>query len=228
MTRRGLEIASPTGKCRTFRSNSLTIRKSMKQLILATNNPHKISEMSSILSDNSLKILSAVDFPDFPRVEETGKILEENAILKVKAVWDRYHISCLADDTGLEVEYLKGAPGVMSARFAGPECSYDDNNRKLLGLLGNVPEGKRKARFRTVIAFIDGAGSVKWVDGILTGSIGFERRGSNGFGYDPIFIVEGIGKTLAEFTPEEKNALSHRGRALAKIRPIVLKALDNT
>ena len=200
----------------------------MKQLILATNNPHKISEMSARLSNISLEVLSADNFPDFPHIEETGMTLEENAILKVKAVWDRYNIPCLADDTGLEVEYLRGAPGVMSARFAGPACSYDDNNRKLLVLLENVPESKRKARFRTVIAFIAGAGSIQWVDGILDGSIGFERRGTHGFGYDPIFIVEGIGKTLAEFASEEKNALSHRGRALAKIRPIVLKALANT
>lgn len=199
----------------------------MKQLILATNNPHKIREMSAILADIRLGMLSAENFPDFPHIEESGKTLEENAILKVKAVWDRYHIPCLADDTGLEVEYLNGAPGVMSARFAGPGCSYDDNNRKLLGLLENVLESSRKARFRTVIAFIDDAGSIQWVDGILNGSIGFERRGNHGFGYDPIFIVEGIGKTLAEFPPEEKNALSHRGRALAKIRPIVLKAMSN-
>ena len=196
----------------------------MKQIVLATNNPHKISEMSAIISDIDLQILSANDFSDFPHVEESGETLEANAILKAKSVWGQYHIPCLADDTGLEVEYLNGAPGVIPARFAGPGCSYDDNNRKLLGLLRNVPEEQRKARFRTVIAFIDGRGSVQWVDGILDGAIATERRGTFGFGYDPIFIVEGTGKTLAEFQPEEKNRLSHRSRALAKIRPIIIKA----
>ena len=196
----------------------------MNRLILATNNVHKISEMSAILSGLSLTILSANDFIDFPIVEETGNNLQANAILKAWAVWDRYHIPCLADDTGLEVDYLDGAPGVISARFAGPGCTYDDNNRKLLDLLKDVPENKRNARFRTVISFIDINGRLESVEGTLEGHIATAPRGIHGFGYDPIFVVAGTGKTLAEFPAAEKNELSHRSRALVKIRPMIENA----
>ena len=198
----------------------------MKTLILATNNIHKISEMSAILSGLDLEIVSARDFPDFPEVEETGETLEENAILKAKAVWEKYHIPAVADDTGLEVEYLNGAPGVYSARFAGPNCSFADNNRKLLTLLEDVPSGKRGARFRCVIAFVDSSGLAQAVEGVLDGAIAEAPRGHHGFGYDPVFLVGDTGKTMAEFPASEKNILSHRSRALAKIRPIIIESLS--
>jgi XTP/dITP diphosphohydrolase len=197
----------------------------VKKLILATNNIHKISEMKAILSGLNLEILSAKNFPDFPEVEETGETLAENAILKVKAVWEKYHLPAVADDTGLEVDYLSGAPGVYSARFAGSGCSYDDNNRKLLSLLEKIEKPGRTARFRTVIAFVDITGAVRHVDGVLEGEIADKVRGSHGFGYDPIFIVGRTGKTLAEYPAEEKNKISHRSRALAKIHPIIEKAM---
>jgi XTP/dITP diphosphohydrolase len=191
------------------------------KLILATNNHHKISEMTAILNGLDIQILSANDIPDFPEIEETGETLADNAILKVRAVWGKYMLPALADDTGLEVDYLYGAPGIYSARFAGPGCSYDDNNRKLLSLLANVPKEKRSARFRTVIAYIDNQGALHHVDGILEGRIAEIPRGGNGFGYDPVFIVDETERTLAELETAEKNRISHRSRALSKIRPIV-------
>jgi XTP/dITP diphosphohydrolase len=197
-----------------------------KQLILATNNKDKIFEISRILEGLDIEILSAGDFNDFPDVEETGETLAENAILKAGAVYKKYGLPCVADDTGLEVEYLGGAPGVMSARFAGEGCSYDDNNAKLLKLLQGVPSEKRRAKFKTVIAFADIEGKIHTVEGILEGIIAEDRKGRYGFGYDPVFMVPERGVRLAELAPEEKNRISHRGRALEKIRPIILEAFE--
>jgi len=195
-----------------------------KRLLLATNNKDKIFEISKILEGVDIEILSAGDFDDFPDVEETGATLVENATLKAESVYRRYGIPCVADDTGLEVNYLGGAPGVISARFAGEGCSYDDNNAKLLKLLEGVPSEKRGARFKTVISFADFEGKIHAVEGILEGIIAEDRKGKYGFGYDPVFIVPERGVRLAELAPEEKNKISHRGRALEKIKPIILKA----
>jgi len=197
----------------------------MKKLILATNNRHKIAEIREILEGLDVDIYSAADFEDFPEIVETGATLEQNAILKARSVWNKYRLPCLADDTGLEVAWLDGAPGVYSARFDGPGCTYDDNNRKLLGLLEGVGIEKRAAVFKTVIAFVDENGAACAVEGTLEGHIGFEPRGKHGFGYDPVFVVGD--RTLAEMTPEEKNSISHRSLALRKIRPIILKAFSN-
>lgn len=198
----------------------------MKKLILATNNRDKIEEIRSILDDIQLEILSASDFDDFPEVEETGKTLEENAILKAEAIRDHYRLPCLADDTGLEVDYLDGAPGIYSSRFAGEGCSYAENVNKLLAMLEGIPQAKRTARFKTVIAFADRHGEIHTVEGVLEGIIGFEPKGTFGFGYDPVFIAAGVNVTLAELTPAEKNRISHRGRALAGIKPIIIKAFS--
>jgi XTP/dITP diphosphohydrolase len=195
-----------------------------RQLILATNNKDKIFEISKILEGMDIKILSAGDFDDFPDVEETGKTLVDNAIFKAGAVYKKYGLPCVADDTGLEVDFLVGAPGVISARFAGEGCSYDDNNAKLLRLLQGVPSEKRRAKFKTVIAFADFDGKIHTVEGILEGIIAEDRKGKYGFGYDPVFMVPERGVRLAELAPEEKNRISHRGRALEKIRPIILEA----
>ena len=195
-----------------------------KQLILATNNKDKIFEISKILEGLDIEILSAGDFDDFPDVEETGETLLENAVMKAKSVFEKYGLPCVADDTGLEVDYLNGEPGVRSARFAGEGCSYADNNKKLLKLLEGVPSEKRSARFKTVIAFADFEGKIHTVEGVLKGIIGLEPKGGYGFGYDPLFTVADRGMRLAEMPPEEKNRISHRGRALEKIRPIILRA----
>lgn len=198
----------------------------MKELILATNNRDKIEEIRSILADVDLEILSASDFDDFPEVEETGKTLEVNAILKAGAIRNRYRLPCLADDTGLEVDFLDGAPGVYSSRFAGQGCSYEDNVRKLLSMLEGVPSADRTARFKTVIAFADTRGEILTVEGVLEGIIGFEPKGTFGFGYDPVFVAAGMNVALAELPPVEKNRISHRGRALVKIKPIIIKAFS--
>ncbi len=198
----------------------------MRKLILATNNHDKINEIKNILEDVDLEILSVSDFDDFPAIEETGKTLAENAILKARTIWNRYHLPCLADDTGLEVDYLDGAPGVYSSRFAGEGCSYNDNNKKLLSMLEGIPSAKRTARFKTVIAFADIGGEIHTVEGVLEGIIGTEPKGTFGFGYDPLFIVTGMDVALADLTPENKNKISHRGRALAGIKPIIKKAFS--
>ncbi|MEE9554669.1 MAG: RdgB/HAM1 family non-canonical purine NTP pyrophosphatase [candidate division Zixibacteria bacterium] len=196
----------------------------MEKLILATNNRHKVSEIEDILKGINVEILSAADFVDFPDVEETGKTLEENAVIKALAIREKYGLPCLADDTGLEVDYLNGAPGVYSARFAGDGCSFDDNNKKLLRLLDGVPLEKRVAVFKTVIALVDKKGEVETVEGTLTGYIGFETTGNYGFGYDPVFVVNE--RTLAEITPQEKNRISHRSAALRRIKPIIEEAFS--
>jgi XTP/dITP diphosphohydrolase len=198
----------------------------MKKLILATNNRDKIEEIRNILADVELEILSASDFDDFPEVEETGKTLEENAILKAGAIRDQYRLPCLADDTGLEVDYLDGAPGIYSSRFAGEGCSYEDKVNKLLSMLEGIPQAKRTARFKTVIAFADARGEIHTVDGVLEGIIGTEPKGTFGFGYDPVFVAAGMNVALAELSPAEKNRISHRGRALSRIKPIIIKAFS--
>lgn len=197
-----------------------------KKLILATNNKDKIFEISRILRGLDIEILSAGDFDDFPEVEETGETLVENATLKARSVYERYGLPCVADDTGLEVDYLDGRPGVISARFAGEGATYDDNNTKLLKLLDGVTSEKRSARFKTVIAFADFEGEIIAVEGVLEGFIGSERKGSYGFGYDPLFILPESGLHLAELPPDEKNKISHRARALEKIKPIIIEAFE--
>lgn len=198
----------------------------MKQIVLATNNEHKIREISYILRDLPLSILSKKDFSDFPEVEETGQTLEDNAILKAKAIFEATNIISVADDSGLEVTALEGRPGVNSARYAGPGCSFADNNRKLLGELEGVPENERDAVFRCVIAVCFAWDEVELVEGRVTGKITTEIRGKEGFGYDPVFFLPIYGKTFAELPPEEKNKISHRAIAINKVRDLLIKRLD--
>ena len=201
------------------------------KIVFATNNQHKLQEIRDILGSDyevvSLKEIGCdVDIP------ETGNTLEENALQKAQYVYDHYHLSCFADDTGLEVEALDGAPGVHSARYAeGTDHDSEANMAKPLREL----DGKenRKARFRTVICYIEkkdvcpcGCTSIKKIhqfDGIVNGSIATEKHGTEGFGYDPIFFVPSEGKTAAELSREEKSAISHRGQALK----LLLEALRN-
>jgi XTP/dITP diphosphohydrolase len=182
------------------------------KIILATHNPHKREELLA-LAGNSLDIeLLSEDFPEIP---ETGNTLDENAKIKARFVFEQLHQQALADDTGLGVEALGGAPGVYTARYAGENASYEDNCRKLLREL----EGKknRRATFTTVICFIDINGNEHLFHGFVLGAIAENPRGTNGFGYDPIFEPrESGGKTFAEMTSTEKNRLSHRARAMQK------------
>ncbi len=181
-------------------------------LVVASKNPDKIREVEAVLPALGVvgEIVRGLDWPD---VEETGETLEENALLKARAVAAATGLPSLADDTGLEVDALGGAPGVYAARYSGPGATYASNVAKLLAELTGVSE--RRAVFRTVIAVVDPAGDEWLAEGTLEGTIALSPRGENGFGYDPVFEVGG--RTLAELTAAEKNSLSHRARALKGI-----------
>lgn len=184
------------------------------KLVLATANPDKAREIAPLLEGFEVVARPA----SLPDVAETGSTLEENALLKAHAVCDATGEIAVADDTGLEVEALDGAPGVVSARFAGPEATYADNVEKLLGALAGVRQASRRARFRTVAAacFPDGREVV--AEGAVNGAITTERRGSGGFGYDPVFVPDdGDGRTFAEMTQVEKQAISHRAAAFSTL-----------
>ena len=187
------------------------------KIVFATNNAHKLSEVSAVLGEGyELVTLREVGITE--DIPETGETLDENASIKARYVWERTGLDCFADDTGLEVEALNGAPGVRSARYATDGHDYAANNRKLLHEL----EGKdnRRARFRTVISLIRG-GEECHVEGIVNGTIALSESGCEGFGYDPLFIPDGLDRTFAEMTADEKNAISHRGRAVAELVKIL-------
>jgi XTP/dITP diphosphohydrolase len=196
------------------------------KLLIATGNLHKAREITCIIPPLNIEYLTLKDFPSIEMPAETGKTFEENAVLKAKSACRQSGVISLADDSGLEVGCLGGAPGVYSARYAGEHCSYADNNRKLLKELENVPLSKRQARFVCVTTLCFPDGKIITEKGILSGRIVLASRGKNGFGYDPVFEPEGSAKTLAELTPEEKNSISHRSRAIKKIIPHLKKLSD--
>ena len=187
------------------------------RIVFATNNAHKLSEIRQILG-HRIEVLSLSDIGCHADIPETADTLEGNALQKAEYVVDHYHISCFADDTGLEVDALGGAPGVFSARYAGEGHDSEANMSKLLGELGE--NNNRKARFRTVIALITLDGDhreVNTFEGIVEGQITHERHGDEGFGYDPIFQPDGYEQTFAELGMEIKNRISHRARAVEKL-----------
>lgn len=179
------------------------------RLVVASKNPDKVQEIEEVLAPLGLvgEIVQGLDWPD---VEETGESLEENALLKARAVVEATGLPVIADDTGLEVDALGGAPGVESARFAGPNAEYSENVDRMLEVMEGVDD--RRARFRTVVALVFPDGVELTADGCVEGVITGSRRGERGFGYDPVFEVEG--RTFAEMTAEEKHDLSHRARAI--------------
>lgn len=191
----------------------------MEELVIATHNKHKLEEIQKVLG-NKIKIISLRDLGCNEDIAETGTTLKENAYQKAKYVWDKYGKNCFADDTGLIVEALDGAPGVYSARYAGEHCSFDDN----IDLLLENMEGKtnRNARFETVICLIRD-GKEQYFEGRCDGCILTERYGRGGFGYDPIFMPNGYGESFAELSMEEKNKISHRGKATDKLIKYLLK-----
>lgn len=191
------------------------------ELVLATRNEDKIREIKQILEELNVRILTFKDFPNFPTVEETGTTLEANAFLKARAVSKVTGKVSLADDSGLEVEALNGAPGIYSSCFAGENVSYEDNNRKLLSLLRETPDERRNAAFRCVMALVTPEGKKIAVEGVCPGMITREPLGDDGFGYDPVFRPVGYNKTFAQIPLQEKNKVSHRARALRKIREII-------
>jgi len=195
----------------------------MQKLVLATNNIHKIREISQIIEGLPVELLSKDDFEDFPDVEETGQVLEDNALLKARAIYEFTGLPSLADDSGLEVAALKGEPGVNSARYAGPGCTFRDNNRKLLKELSGVPGDRRQAAFRCVIAICFGPQDIEVVEGKVEGYITEDIRGQEGFGYDPVFYYPELKKTFAEIPAELKNKISHRALAVKHAQEILEK-----
>jgi len=183
------------------------------EIIFATSNRHKLEEAQAILGAE-FRLISPRDLNLFDGIPEDADTLEGNAFLKAQYIWERFHRPCFADDTGLEVDALGGAPGVYSARYAGEEQNFKKNTDKLLKELDGVKQ--RGARFRTVVALIID-GNVNYFHGILNGVISECPSGSGGFGYDPVFIPEGYTKTLAELTPAEKNSISHRGLPISEL-----------
>ncbi|HPF08497.1 MAG: RdgB/HAM1 family non-canonical purine NTP pyrophosphatase [Candidatus Cloacimonetes bacterium] len=193
------------------------------QLLLASRNPDKISELRAILEPYQIRIHTMLDFPDFPDTLEDKDSIFGNAMKKALEGARQTGMLCLADDTGLFIDALKGAPGVFSARYAGPHCSYQDNLRKVLLQMQDIPE--RSAHFETAAALADPSGIISVVSGLVRGQIAMYEQGSNGFGYDSIFTVEGYQQTYAEMDDETKNRISHRSHALRLIIPAVLRAL---
>jgi XTP/dITP diphosphohydrolase len=187
------------------------------ELVLATRNRDKISEICEVLGSLPIRILTFEDIRDLPIVEEDGRSLYENALKKATTISSNAGKVALADDSGLEVSILNNQPGVKSARFAGLDVTYEENNAKLLELLKGIPEEKRIARFRCVMVLAFPEGRRERFEGVLEGSITHKRKGTHGFGYDPLFYVAALGKTLAELSMQEKNRISHRGKALAQV-----------
>jgi XTP/dITP diphosphohydrolase len=186
------------------------------QLLVATRNRDKLKEIGAILADLELEILSAADVRNAPEIVEDAPTVRDNAIKKAVESAKATKMLTLADDTGLEVDALNGEPGVRSARYAGEEASYHENNRKLLAALHGIAVEKRSARFRCVIAIADEKGLVDTVEGICNGVIVDQERGGGGFGYDPLFIPDGQVKSFGELSPDVKNRISHRAKALQK------------
>ena len=199
----------------------------MKEIVLATRNRHKSEELAALLGGLGIQIRTVADFPTAPEVEEDGTTCEANAIKKAITIARATGLTAIADDTGLEVDALAGRPGVFAARYAGEQATYEDNCRKLLQELAGVPLRKRTARFLTIAAIASPGGNVQTTRGVLEGLITEECRGKRGFGYDPVFLVPELGKTLAELTAGEKNLISHRAKAFGKIREILCGHLVN-
>jgi len=187
-----------------------------QKLVLATHNLDKQKEMDALLSGLDIDIIGLDQYPEIGDIPENGTTLLENAQIKANTVYLKTGLPALADDTGLEVDALEGAPGIYSARFAGEDVTYQDNVQKLLSVMERVPKRKRTARFRTVSVLVDGKKEV-WTEGVIEGLITFEQRGEGGFGYDPIFEVKDYGKTFSEIAIAEKNKISHRAQALTKM-----------
>lgn len=187
--------------------------KELKKLVFATNNQHKLEEARAILA-GQFEVVSLAEIGCHDEIPETADTLEGNSLIKARWVKEKYGYDCFADDTGLMVEALDGAPGVYSARYAGEHCTFADNvNKMLLEMTGKQ---NRKAYFATVISLMLN-GETKTFEGRVDGTIATEAHGNRGFGYDPIFIAEETGRSFAEMAPEEKNAISHRGRAMRKL-----------
>lgn len=196
----------------------------MQKLVLATRNKGKLSELKELLKGLPVELLSLTDF-DMPEILEDGETFKENALIKAKAVYEHTGIPSIADDSGLEIDYLGGQPGVYSARFAGEHGDDEANNQKVLQLLEGIPFGKRNARFKCVIAIVGLSRENIVTTGTCEGVITTASEGQNGFGYDPIFWITDFERTMAEISLEQKNLISHRAVALRKAKKELVKIL---
>ena len=198
------------------------------KVVFATSNEHKLTEVREILSGSGIEVLSLKDVNvSMEDVEETGKSFKENAIIKAKYVAEKTGMAALADDSGLEVDYINKEPGIYSARYMGEDTSYTIKNNNIIERLKDAKEGERSARFVCAIAAVFPDGRILDTQGTMEGEIAHEIRGENGFGYDPILYLPELKKTSAELSPEEKNAISHRGKALRSMKEMLEKQKDN-
>lgn len=199
----------------------------MKEVIIATKNPGKAREFEHIFASRGIEVKTLLDFPEIPEVEETGTTFEENAILKAEAVSHALNRMVIGDDSGLMVDALEGRPGIFSARYAGEQKNDQNNTNKVLAELENVPEEKRTARFYCALAVAVPGQKTSTVSGTCEGRILKEQRGTNGFGYDPVFYVPDKGLAMAELSADEKNKISHRANALKKLDSILDSILES-
>ncbi len=193
----------------------------IRELVLATRNRHKVEELIALLGDLGITIHTLDEFPDAPDVIEDGDTCEANAVKKARAIAEFTGLPAVADDTGLEVDAIGGRPGVYAARYAGEDATYEDNCRKLLRELMGVPREQRTARFLTVAAVALPSDGVRTTQGILQGMIAEEASGTLGFGYDPVFLIPELGKTLAQLSADQKNTVSHRAKAFTQAKDLL-------
>jgi XTP/dITP diphosphohydrolase len=191
------------------------------RIVLATRNEDKVREIGEILSSLPVTLMNLTHFPDIPEIVEDGQTFLENARKKAMTVHEHTGLASLADDSGLEVEALRGRPGLMSRRFAGPGATYADNNALLMEHMKHIPYEARKARFVCVAALVTAAGDVRFTEGDLSGYIAESPGGEGGFGYDPLFFLPEYGKTVAELDAEVKNRVSHRAKAMGAMRRVI-------
>ena len=193
----------------------------IRELVLATRNRHKVEELIALLGDLGITIHTLDEFPHAPDVIEDGDTCEANAVKKARAIAEFTGLPAVADDTGLEVDAIGGRPGVYAARYAGEDATYEDNCRKLLRELMGVPREQRTARFLTVAAVALPSDGVRTTQGILQGMIAEEASGTLGFGYDPVFLIPELGKTLAQLSADQKNTVSHRAKAFTQAKDLL-------
>ena len=194
------------------------------KIVLATHNRDKCAEMKEILRNMLIDIITLNEFSEIREIIEDGNTFEENALIKARTIHKLTNLPAMADDTGLEVDALSGKPGIYSARYAGENCSYSDNVNKLLQEMKNIPPGKRSARFRTSIAYVDDNMELT-TEGIVEGLITNVTKGIDGFGYDPVFYIPDMKKTYAEMSINEKNQISHRGKAVNNMQKLLYSHL---
>lgn len=192
------------------------------KLWIATGNAHKVEEIKEIMGED-FELKSLLDIPDFPEIEENGQTYKENALIKAKTLWDIVKEPVFADDSGLEVDALNGEPGLRSARYSSPNPSHEKNIQKMLKELSGIPDNKRTACFRSQIVYIDLDGNTHDFEGIFPGTISKEKCGCGGFGYDPIFYLPDRKCSVAELPASEKNRISHRGIAVAKLKKFLIE-----